>query len=34
MSRATILDLPPEEENADQIEQNEVNEIQVLVESR
>ena len=28
MSRATILDLPPEEENADQIEQNEVNEIQ------
>ena len=28
MSRATILDLPPEEGNADQIEQNEVNEIQ------
>ena len=28
MSRATILDPRPEEENADQIEQNEVNEIQ------
>lgn len=28
MSRATILDLPPEEENVDQIEENEVNEIQ------
>ena len=28
MSRATIIDQPPEEENADQIEQNEVNEIQ------
>ncbi len=32
MSRATILDQAPEEENADQIEQNEVNEIQQEVE--
>jgi len=32
MSRATILDPRPEEENADQIEQNEVNEIQQEVE--
>ena len=32
MSRATILDLPPEEENVDQIEENEVNEIQQDVE--
>ena len=32
MSRATILDLPPEEENVDQIEKNEVNEIQQEVE--
>ena len=32
MSRATIIDQPPEEENADQIEQNEVNEIQQEVE--
>ena len=28
MSRATIVDLPPEEEKVDQIEENEVNEIQ------
>ena len=28
MSRATILDLPPEEENVDPIEENEVEEIQ------
>ena len=32
MSRATIIDQPPEEENADQIEENEVNEIQQEVE--
>ena len=32
MSRATIIDQPPEEGNADQIEQNEVNEIQQEVE--
>ena len=32
MSRATIVDLPPEEENVDQIEENEVNEIQQEVE--
>ena len=28
MSRATMVDLPPEEENADNIEENEVDEIQ------
>jgi hypothetical protein len=33
MSRATILDPRPEEENADQIEQNEVNEIQQEAEA-
>ena len=32
MSRATILDLPPEEENVDQIEETEVDEIQQEVE--
>ena len=30
MSRATMVDLPPEEEQADNIEENEVDEIQQI----